>query len=467
MRMERAQCCAGLLWALAALNWAIWASKLQGEELPREAMPKASGYLEVNRSSGARMFFMYYEAEGKVMHGDGEKKKQQQKQEGYGGGRETPILLWLQGGPGCSSMIGNFYELGPWRISEDLKLHRNPAPWNRLFDLLFLDNPVGTGFSIAPSLSDIPSDQDQVSSHIYSALQTFFDLFPHLRHRPFFITGESYAGKFVPTIAAYILSKQDEQIAHNCLSIASSSPPALRLDGVAIGNGLIHPPAQVLMHGPTAYHMGILDEYQKAIAQELAEKVVLSIAQEKWLEAFYGRNKVLDYVQNVSGLATLKDVRRTVDYHRRQDGVDYLSAFLNKPEVQKGLLKAEPQKWEPCRDVVRKKTATDVCKSTKHLIEVLLSRSIPVLLYEGQFDLRDGVASTEAWLQLIQWNRIHDFLAAERKVWKMNDVLAGYVRLQSCLTHVVISNAGHLAPADQPHACQRMIEGWILRDGIA
>lgn len=409
------------------------------------------------------MFYAYYEAQG--LNNMKQKQKQAAGREssfGYGELKEeeTPIILWLQGGPGCSSMIANFFELGPWQVGEDQQLHRHPAPWNRLFGLLFLDNPVGSGFSIAPSLSDIPSDQPLVALHAYTALLAFFDQFPSFLSRPFFISGESYAGKYVPSIATYLLEQQQLQIR------LPFSSPSLRLDGVAIGNGLTHPIAQVPLHAPTAYYMGLIDQNQNAIADELAQAAVISLQEENWAKANDRRNELLDYIQNVTGLATLLDVRRTVKYYTTKDGVDYLSAFLNKPEVQTCLLGAEQMEWSPCSSVVRKKMANDVGKSTKHMVEALLNQSIPVLLYQGQFDLRDGVASSEAWMQLLQWEDLQDFFASERKIWTMNGSLAGYVRSFSSLTHVVISNAGHLAPADQPHGAQRMIEGWILGDGI-
>lgn len=444
MRMGSGGSCSRRIaaWAVVLLLVVESSRVAEGEEVA----PTASGYLVVNKSSGARMFFAYYEAEEKLAGGGGGPGC-------YGEAEaERPVVLWLQGGPGCSGMVGNFYELGPWRVGEDGELHRNPAPWNRLFGLLFVDNPVGTGFSVAPSISDIPTDQLSVCKHLYSALQSFFLRFPSLRLRPFFVTGESYAGKYVPSLAHFILS---QQLHHRQLSqLDTSSPPPLRLDGIAIGNGLTHPIAQVVLNSPSAYYMGVIDEDQRSVADDLAEKIVCLIEAEDWIAAEDKRNELL---------ATLYDVRRTAEYYTTVEGVDYLSAFLNKAEVQEGLLKAEFKKWEPCSSVVSKSMAQDVAKSTKALVEALLNQSIPILLYQGQFDLRDGVASSEAWIRLLQWDGIVDFFSAERKIWKENGVLAGNVRSFSFLTHVVVSNAGHLVPADQELASQRMIEGWISR----
>ena len=71
--------------------------------------------------------------------------------------------MWLQGGPGTSSMIGNYYEVGPWCLTESLTLQPNPGAWNKIFGLLFLENPIGTGFSVASTPQEIPTDQNGVA----------------------------------------------------------------------------------------------------------------------------------------------------------------------------------------------------------------------------------------------------------------------------------------------------------------
>lgn len=101
-------------------------------------------------------------------------------------------------------------------------------------------------------------------------------------------------------------------------------------------------------------------------------------------------------------------------------------------------------------------------KSSKWMVEALLRRR-PVLLYQGQFDLQDGVVSTESWISILDWEELNNFLASERRVWKVSNKLAGYVRSHSNLTHVVVVGSGHLVPADQNLHSQIMIESWVSR----
>ena len=198
---------------------------------PEAALPTQSGYVVVNITSQSRMFYAFYEALApeNPRHG-------------------VPIILWLQGGPGCSSMTGNFYEFGPWQIGSDMQLHKNNNTWNNRYALLFVDNPVGTGFSIAEKDEDIPMNQEHVVAHLFSVLTEFFQLNPSFQSRPFFVGGESYGGKYVPALGYYIMlnmqgpSFMTQKQPHEC---SDQDRVALRLDGLFIGNGLTHPVVQV------------------------------------------------------------------------------------------------------------------------------------------------------------------------------------------------------------------------------
>eukprot|EP00246_Nothoceros_aenigmaticus_P018268 TRINITY_DN9491_c0_g1_i1.p1 TRINITY_DN9491_c0_g1~~TRINITY_DN9491_c0_g1_i1.p1 ORF type:complete len:463 (+),score=50.57 TRINITY_DN9491_c0_g1_i1:25-1389(+) len=401
-------------------------------QFPGYALPTDSGYLPVDDASPARMFYAYYEALRPLTPP-----------------ADTPIILWLQGGPGCSSMTGNFYEFGPWRTAPDMQLHRNNATWNARFGLLFLDNPVGSGYSIADDDQQIPTDQQQVAEHLWAALNHFFHHHPAFHLRPFFLAGESYAGKYVPALGYYIMRQHDLHSHRN-----------FRLDGLLIGNGLTHPVVQVQTHAQTAYAFALIDHQQRAHVEELAGEVVRLVEEEEWLLAAVARTALVDYIQNESGLATLLDVRRSVPYHCAPDATDFLAPFLNQPAV-KAALKAHPSAvWVSCNPRVRRVLLPDVMKSVKWQVEQLLQR-YPILLYQGQYDAKDGVACSEEWMTTLTWNHLLHFFAADRKIWKVEGDLAGYWRTFDTLTHVVVAGAGHQVPADQGLFAQRMVETWL------
>ncbi|KAF5745198.1 hypothetical protein HS088_TW07G00780 [Tripterygium wilfordii] len=407
---------------------------------PDEALPTKSGYLPVNPATGSAIYYTYYEAQSSTSSLS-----------------QTPLLIWLQGGPGCSSMTGNFLELGPWLVTssysqnvERITLKANPGAWNRIYGLLFLDNPIGTGFSIAPKPEEIPRDQHAVAKHLFVAITGFVNSDPVFKNRPIYITGESYAGKYVPAIGYYILKK----------NMRLPESQQVNLAGVAIGDGLTDPVIQVNTHALNAYYSGLVNEKQKGELEKAQSEAVKLVKMANWSAATDARNGVLNLLQNMTGLVTLYDFTKKAPYNTA-----LVTRFLNHEVAKKALGVNESMVYDDCSDVVGAVLHEDVMKSVKYMVEFLVKRS-KVLLYQGHFDLRDGVVSTEAWVKTMKWEGIGSFLKAEREVWRVNGELAGYVQKWGSLSHVVVMGAGHFVPTDQPVNSQAMIEDWVSERGL-
>lgn len=151
-----------------------------------------------------------------------------------------PLVLWLNGGPGCSSLGGLFMEVGPFRVEQDGKTVKlNEHSWNRKANIIFLDTPAKTGFSYSKNKYEF-TDDDSVTEQNLMALKVFFKKFPHFRKNQFYLVGESYAAVFVSTLSALI-----------------DRDPEFNLRGVAIGNGFlqenINSDSMILY----AYHHGL------------------------------------------------------------------------------------------------------------------------------------------------------------------------------------------------------------------
>lgn len=140
----------------------------------------------------------------------------------------APLVLWLNGGPGCSSLDGFIYEHGPFRTDaqDPTKLVRFEYTWASVANMLYLEAPAGVGFSYSTNEEDYETDDDQTAADNVQALQAFFHAFPRFKRHEFFIAGESYGGVYVPTLAEAIVSLVDER---------KWDGPILR--GIAVGNG--------------------------------------------------------------------------------------------------------------------------------------------------------------------------------------------------------------------------------------
>ncbi|KAF6172150.1 hypothetical protein GIB67_003842 [Kingdonia uniflora] len=122
--------------------------------------------------------------------------------------KTKPLLLWLNGGPGCSSLAyGAMEELGLFRVHSDGKtLYHNPYSWNKVANVLFLESPVRVGFSYSNITSDYKNSGDQRNAaYNYAFLVNWLERFLEYKDRDFYISGECYAGHYVPELAHTIL----------------------------------------------------------------------------------------------------------------------------------------------------------------------------------------------------------------------------------------------------------------------
>lgn len=232
--------------------------------------------------------------------------------------------------------------------------------------------------------------------------------------------------------------------------------PNFKLAGIAIGNGLTDPIAQTRALPSIIYNMGLITEATRKHIQDQVEVIVQQVDESEWPQAADKRSQLIDYIQNASGVATLLDIRRTAQY----DPGERVQQLLNSSEY-KTMMQADPRvDYSSCSSVVEKVLAPDTMKSASHLVEDILG-TLPVLLYQGQFDGQDGVASSNAWISNLKWKCSREFAKMEGDLWYVDGVAAGWNRSVSTLTQVVIRNAGHMVPTDQPQATQQMFDTWI------
>jgi cathepsin A (carboxypeptidase C) len=160
--------------------------------------------------------------------------------------KNDPVILWLNGGPGCSSLTGLFLELGPSSIDKKLKLHSNPYSWNANASVIFLDQPVNVGYSYS---GGSVSNTVAAGKDVYALLTLFFKQFPEYAKQDFHIAGESYAGHYIPVFTSEILAHKKRNI---------------NLKSVLIGNGLTDGLTQYEYYKPMACGEGgypaVLDE---------------------------------------------------------------------------------------------------------------------------------------------------------------------------------------------------------------
>lgn len=192
-----------------------------------------SGYLDIEPQSGngygKHLFFWFFESRSSPS--------------------EDPLLLWLNGGPGCSSTTGLLFELGPCQIADKgTNVTYNRHSWTEKANVIFLDQPVGVGFSYSDAPDGMGVDNSPAAAaDVYAFLTLFVGKFSKYRKNPFHISGESYAGTYLPNIA-HVIHENNKKLQAG--EVVSTSPddsvalrpvpklPVLNFKSVLIGNGL-------------------------------------------------------------------------------------------------------------------------------------------------------------------------------------------------------------------------------------
>ncbi|KAG6379584.1 Alpha/Beta hydrolase protein [Boletus reticuloceps] len=141
----------------------------------------------------------------------------------YPANSSEPWGIWLNGGPGGSSLLGLLIENGPIHLLSNYSLVQNPYAWSNVADYVWIDQPVGTGFSTV-DIDGYAPDEDQLAADFMGFLENFVKVFPNLATRPLHITGESYAGKYIPYITKAYFGMDN---------------PPVNLTGIAMGDGTI------------------------------------------------------------------------------------------------------------------------------------------------------------------------------------------------------------------------------------
>lgn len=269
-----------------------------------------SGYLTVNSTCNSNMFFWYFPAQS--------------------GDPKAPVLLWLQGGPGGTSMFGLFIEHGPFYLDANMTLHKRLYTWTRKYSVVYIDNPVGTGFSFTEMDACYAKNEDDVAKDLYSALSQFFTLFSDIQPNDFYATGESYAGKYVPAISLKIHQENQQ-----------SPKVKINLRGLVIGDGLCDPESMFPAYAPFMYNIGLLDANQRKYFTTWSDIAVGYIKAGKFMQAFGVFDSLLNgdltghkpWFYNQTGL----DFYYNYLLAAAPKDFDYMNTFLPQDNVRKSI----------------------------------------------------------------------------------------------------------------------------------
>ncbi|GMF23537.1 unnamed protein product [Phytophthora fragariaefolia] len=373
-----------------------------------------------------------------------------------------PIVLWLNGGPGCASSEGFFTENGPFVAKRDGTVGINPYGWNARANIVWVDSPSGVGFSQPLQAPSGYYNDDVVADRLRLFLREFFVKYPELQGRDFYVTGESYAGMYIPFLV--------ERLVDDPLD-------GVKLKGFAIGNPLTDMGIDGNAYMDYYYshalisrgdYFTLLDYCDHNVAQCMftdvnctnhCEEAVLkahAAADTGEFNHYYIYGDVCHMKNNQRNALhehLLNKVGPKIQTHRGVVGPcagDFTDALLNKLEVQQALhIEGDlPMKWVDCQSVISRNYVRTFSSLDKY--RKLLGNDLEVLIYSGDADSVVNFIGTQRWITE------NDGLALKpASPWRAwlgpDDQIAGYhQRFELGLTFKTVKGAGHMVPAVRP-----------------
>ncbi|KAL6867273.1 hypothetical protein ACP4OV_015297 [Aristida adscensionis] len=400
---------------------------MPGQPPDAEGLVHYAGYINIDDKTGKTLFYYFAEA--------------------FSDAAQKPIVLWLTGGPGCSSFgIGAFQETGPYRVDTDGKtLCKNKFAWNAYANVLYVDSPVGVGFSYAVNTAVYGTMGDNTTAgDSYLFLQNWLERFPEYKTRDFFIVGESYSGHYIPELAVAIL-------------LAKTTRPndtPINLKGISIGNGVLeYAMEQSALYEYLWQHAFISDSAHTLIAQSCRSAEDESPLCARARDTAYGSLGDID-VYNVYA-SKCHDKRVKPSGSKCIDLADpcaqyYVEAYLNQPEVQKAVHADTELKypWTRCRTYNLNRFGESPKTSMLPYIKAIVSSGVRVCIYSGDLDAMVSVISTRQSVEKLGLG-----IAEDWRPWaadKERQEVAGYVIEYRGLVFATVRGSGHMVPIDQP-----------------
>lgn len=443
-----------------------------------------SGYVTIDEVHGKKLYYYFVESERNPS--------------------TDPVVLWLNGGPGCSSFDGFVYEHGPFNFEAGKPrgslptLHLNPYSWSKVSNILYLDSPAGVGLSYSGNKSDYVTGDLKTASDSHTFLLKWFELYPEFLSNPFYIAGESYAGVYVPTLA-YEVAK----------GIDAGTKPVLKLKGYMVGNGVTDDVIDGNALIPFVHGMGL-------ISNELFEEIIADCQGNYYNPtSFNCENKLVKVDKAIEDLniydilepcyhdpkskitlgneklplsfRKLGETERPLHVRKRMFG----RAWPLRAPVREGLVPTWPQllnsesvmctddevatswlnneavrkaihaengnvigNWELCTEkIIFYHDAGSMIKYHKNLT----SRGYRALIYSGDHDMCVPFTGSEAWTKSVGYKTVDEW-----RPWHVKDQVAGYIQgYDNNLIFLTIKGAGHAVAEYKPREALEFYTRWL------
>lgn len=374
---------------------------------------------------------------------------------------DAPLVFWTNGGPGCSGLIGFMTEQGPFYPDATGNLVPNEYAWNKLANMVFLEQPVGVGFSYSDNADDYHIGDDQAAQDNLATIRGFLERFPEFAKTPIYLTSESYGGHYLPTWAAAIIDYNDA---------VTDSAQRINFQGFAVGNPYTDYYSGVGAEMLTYWGKQLLpkpswDKYVASGCQEVTNQLNNSVCSYLILDFMRKIGNLnpyaLDYPVCLSG-----QQRAFREFIFEQDakalrayepcGDEYAAAYLNRDDVKAAIHVRPDIAWDECSRTTKYQLEDKMLPMEKYYPQILRSKTHPslrILVYSGDDDSVCGTVGTQRWIYDLGFP-----VSSLWDTWFLDGQTAGFItRFQTDGRHdasrfafMTVHGAGHEVPTYKP-----------------
>lgn len=423
---------------------------------------------------------------------------------------EQPLILWTNGGPGCSGMEGNLVEHGPLLIQSDFTLSKNDYSWNKLANVIYIEQPFGVGYS-SPSEGEVVSGDLNAAKDMDSFLRHFLEQYPKYINNKVIISSESWGGHYMPMTAYQILTNN-----------AAGTTPYINFEGLLVGNpytdyfenrigwmealyghGLLQQSTydtwRELCYGNLPdldnadcslnYIQSYIDsinvdyyaldypscslivkaEKDAVITPNVMEDDSKSTTKFRWFQSFLTQrvetlyNKFKDDMDMTDETKlkfenALSEVKGASNIPYIACADDYMATYLNRADVQEAVHAKDGAIWAMCSDAVYddwpEQNYFAGMESVYNSLLYDFDTKIKIVIFSGDDDSVCGTPGTQYWLRNMGFDIDINY---DWKEWKLDDELAGfYTRFlipnteTTAIHFQTVRSAGHMVPQTQP-----------------
>ncbi|KAF7043731.1 hypothetical protein CFC21_053051 [Triticum aestivum] len=423
-----------------------------------------TGYVTVDEQNGAELFYYFIESEGDP--------------------RSDPVIVWITGGDRCSVLSALLFEIGPLKLVGEPyngtipRLRYHPYAWTKVASILFVDSPVGAGFSFSRDPRGYDVGEISSSLQLKKFLTKWFTEHPDCLSNPFYVGGDSSGGKIVPFLAQKISE-----------DIEAGVRPLINLKGYLVGNpatgeyNIDYGSRVPYLHG-----MGIISDQLYELIMEHCQgedysnpknalcAQVLDRSNQLWNEISHPHILYKKCVYASSGPNDGSTERKIL---KEEVGVlkhppprpsmgcqtygNYLSYFWANNNLTRkalGIKKGSKDEWVRCHE--RDLPYSLDIKSTIKYHHNMTLKGYRALVYSGDHDSVIPFLGTQSWVRSLNFPIVDEWRA-----WHLDGQSAGFtITYRNNLTFATVKNGGHTAPEFEPERCLAMFARWVSHESL-